>query len=306
MAKDNPRPTTYPSGEGPLPWLTPHLLGVIAGPLSLVLILGITALLYPTCTLPSAKIPPRKVLKTVELARKALTGGGFGVVVRQDAKAWGIDRDDVTEEILKKGHPYFIEFSGDMALEVDKSFETDHLKLSVKTEKISLGEEGMALATDHMIMEIENKTDKHLAYQVRTTIEGKCASKAVIAQNAMALKPKETLRRTECLPNGPGELRILKVEVMELTQIGYYYVSRLDPERLFMDPRSTEGHQMPMDKGCKILPWRAIHQAGKKGGAGWRDVIDFYARHNCDKYFFFPSYRYKEAGLDALPAKAPE
>jgi len=286
--------------------LSAHLLGVISGPLALVFILGATALLYPTYDLPEPKIPPKKVVNTLVLARKVQSGGGYGKVVRKDAKEWGIDRDDVTDKIMKKGHPYFSEFSGDMALEIGKSFETDHLKLSVKTEKIELGEEGMAIATDHMIMEIENKTDKYLAYQVRTTIEGKCASKAVFAQNALGIKPKETIRRTECLPNGPGELRILKVEVMELTQLGYYYVSRLDPERLFMDPRSTEGHQIPMDKTCNVLPWRAIHQAVKKGGAGWRDVIDFYARHNCDTYFFYPSYRYKEEGLETLPSKAPE
>ena len=208
--------------------------------------------------------------------------------------------------LMKKPHPHFIEFSGDMGLDADKSFETDHLKLTLKVTKIAVGVEGSEMSTDHLVMVIQNKTDEYLAYQVKTSIEGKCAAKAVLAQNALALKPKEEISRTECLPTGPGELRINKVEVMELSQLGYYYVSRLDPERLFMDPRATEGHQVPLQKSCKMLPWRAIHQAVKKGGAGWRDVIDFYARHNCDNYFFYPSYRYSESGVAKLPAKAPE
>lgn len=307
MAKENSSPHSHmTSGQGPLPWLTSQLMGVIAVPLSLIFILITTTLLYSTCELPAPKIPPRKVLVTAELAKKKVAGGQYGAILARDAKDWGIDRDDVALEIMKKAHPHFIEFTGDIGLEADKSFETTHLKLSLKIEKITVGEEGSEMSTDHMVMTIQNKTDKFIAYQVKTAIVGKCSAKAVIAHNALALKPKEELNRTECLPNGPGELRISMVEVMELNQLGYYYISRLDPERLFMDPRTTEGHQVPLQKICKILPWRAIHHAVKKGGAGWRDVIDYYARHNCDRYFFFPSYRYSDKGVKVLPAKAPE
>jgi len=297
-------PRTASSGEGILPQVTPTILKVVLLVGGLALIFLTTTLIYSTSDLPPAKIPPKDVIRTTALVKKVTPTDAFSRVLRRDAKEWGIDRDDVALDIIRRGHPHYIEFSGDLVIEPGKPFETTHLKLTTRLEKIAVGEEGMELRTDHVVMQIENKSDRYLAYRVKTVVEGKCGSKAVFAHNAMALKPRETLSRTECLPKGPGELRLRRVEIMELRQLGYYYISRIDPERLFMDPRTTEGHQIPFDKPCKMLPWRSIHQAVKKGGAGWRDIIDYYARHNCDKYFFFPAYRYAQGGLKGLPARA--
>jgi hypothetical protein len=39
---------------------------------------------------------------------------------------------------------------------------------------------------------------------------------------------------------------------------------------------------------------------------GWRDVVDFYARHNCDEYSFFPAYRWRRSADEPLPARPRE
>jgi hypothetical protein len=54
----------------------------------------------------------------------------------------------------------------------------------------------------------------------------------------------------------------------------------------------------------QTFSWRDIKDGMDGEGLGWRDVIDFYARHNCIEYSFFRSYRYRGDPAAPLPARA--
>ncbi len=157
-----------------------------------------------------------------------------------------------------------------------------------------------------MILEITNKTDRALAYRVDTAVEHpeKCKSQGAILHNAIALKPGETLRRTECLWRPGAMLTIKRVETLELPPISYYYVSRLVPTQILLDERTALGHEENKVRPCQFVPWRDIAASAKTSGTEWGDVLDFYARHNCDEYSFWRGYhRWTTAGT--LPSRAP-
>jgi hypothetical protein len=190
---------------------------------------------------------------------------------------------------------------------VGGSLETTHLALTATSEKVWVGEEGQGYRTEHLLLKIVNRSDRHLAYRVITEVAGKCGSKGIVNHNAIALEPKEELTRTECIENGAGPLTVKRVEVLELSPIGYYYVSQLDPAALQYERRTAEGHQGPSPFApCRLVPWREIEGGIKRGDIHWYDVLDFYSRHSCDEYTFFPSYRMLKADPKRLPLKAPD
>ena len=141
---------------------------------------------------------------------------------------------------------------------------------------------------------------------VETTINHpeSCQSQGAIAHNAVALKAGESAERTECLWHKDTALTLRSVEVVELPVIGYYYVSRLNPNQILLDDRTSAGHTVPAPaKECSFVPWRDIQASTSELHTGWADVVDFYARHNCDEYSFYRGYRrWTTAGT--LPARA--
>ena len=211
-------------------------------------------------------------------------------------------------EAMKRPFPLFKEFTGKKKLKAGQKMETDHLRLEVKIEKLMVGGEGAGVTASHVILVITNKTDKYLAYRVITTPPGKHQNKGTAAHNAIAIKPGESLGRTESLP--PDEekvsLTVRSVEVMEIPALGYHYISRLEPLRLRYDPRTSEGHSPPGKlPQCMIFPWRILFDLYEKKEAAWYDVIDFYARHDCNRYSYFKGYKWTEGGPERVPARPP-
>src|SRR6185369_7224349 len=101
----------------------------------------------------------------------------------------------------------------------------------------------------------------------------------------------------------PGSsVTVKRVQIMDLPLMGYYFVSRLVPTQVLMDARTSAGHEFRDLKPCAFVPWREIQTAAKEQGTSWADIIDFYARHDCDEYSFWPGYkRWLQPGK--LPSK---
>ena len=134
-----------------------------------------------------------------------------------------------------------------------------------------------------------------------TRRSGRGKSQAAIPHNAVALLPGEKAERTECLYHAGMPLTVLRAETITMPALGYYYVSRLLPSQLGLDGRTSAGHFSPKEsRACNFVPWHDI----ERGGAGWADVVDFYARHNCDEYSFYRDYRFRSE-VGPLPALAP-
>lgn len=230
------------------------------------------------------------------------TEGYYRAVLDEDAKRFHVD--PVTPADLAAPLVHAVELSSPRTLRVGESVETPHLKVTAEIVKewASSGG-GQGFRYQHLVAAIHNRTERALAYRVDTAVAEpeRCRGKGAIPHDAVAIAPGERLQRTECLWH-PGEtLRVLRIEVIELPPLSYYYVSRLDPAQIGLDRRAAEGHAVPRAKPCPFVPWREIEASG----AGWPDVIDFYARHNCDEYTFFGGYRFRDAA-GPLPARPPD
>ena len=285
----------------PFPWLRPIyvFLGMV-GLSVVVVIVGTCSMYQTTGPLP----PPRPAPPTA--AASAVTTYRFKEnyyrsLVEEDAKKVGVRKEQTRE--LWGANPYFAEFAGSQRLKPGEVLETTHLRLQASSQKVWVGEEGDGYRTEHVVLQIENRTERHLVYRVQTEISGKCGAKGVLLHNALALKPRERQERTECLENGAGPLVIKRVEVLQVSPLGYYYVSRIDPTGLRMNRRASEGHQAPGRLApCKLLPWRVIEAALEHKDIRWHDVIDFYSRHNCDEYTYFTGYKWTGKPHKRLPA----
>jgi hypothetical protein len=252
---------------------------------------------------PRVAAAPETVLNT----SLKFTEGYYKATLEDDAKKLGLSIPPMAE--MSAPFPYANELPAPRIMKLDHDvLETPHLKIATKTVKEwSTTGSAQNMRVEHVMLFITNKTQRPLAYKVDTTLSGdlqRCRSKAVLVQNAIALRPGETIERSECFWYKNETFSIKSVEVLELPELSYYYVSRLTPGQVLLDERAATGHVAPKkEKACTFVPWREIKQAAEVvGGVSWGDVLDFYARHNCDEYSYFNSYR-RWTTPGVLPAK---
>jgi hypothetical protein len=185
--------------------------------------------------------------------------------------------------------------------------ETRELTLSLRVARLSATLQRGSITSEHAILRIANRTDDHLAYHVvtRPPLDPRgCIEKAALAHNAIALAPGEVIERTECGRTGVHQLTIDRVETMKLPALAFHLVSRLHPVHAGLDARAAQGHRPPHDVICDDVPEQAIRRAMEKSEASWRDVLDFYARHDRRTYIFPVQYRsFTRPGERALPAR---
>jgi hypothetical protein len=142
-----------------------------------------------------------------------------------------------------------------------------------------------------------------VAYRVVTSPPdaGRCSAKVDLPHNALVLRPRQTLQRSECLLGDKQTLVVTQVDAYEVTELGYYYLSRVDPVYgAAFDRRVASGHDAGGQAPCTGMSWTQLATAGDS----FRTLVDFYARHDCDEYALPPGYQpFKKPG--DLPACAP-
>ncbi len=250
----------------------------------------------PRPRLPSAPAPTAADMKYSATLYRAL--------VEQDAKAFGVVAPSADE--LAARFPYFDELPARRKLHGGGKVHTAHLAISLIIRREQGAVEGQSFRADHLVLKIENLTKHHLAYRVMTEVRDavRCEAKGVIPHDAIALAPHETILRTECLLQKTGEIDLTRIEVMEIPALAYFYVSRLVPALCLYDPRTAAGHTILKGSICpQTFSWRDIRDGAARGEIDWRDIIDYYARHNCEEYAFFPGYRYRTDAAAPLPAR---
>ncbi len=227
-------------------------------------------------------------------------------LVEQDARTFGVVAPSPAE--MAAPFPYFDVRTAHRTLRVGETIHIANISISLTIRRVPGAVEGQSFRADHLGLKIENRTGHHLAYRVVTEVSdpARCEAKGVVAHNAIALLPRETIFRTECLFQRQGAVSLISVEVMEIPPLAYAYVSRLSPGLVLYDGRTAAGHTIPRGAGCpQTFSWRDVRDGAARGDIAWRDIIDFYARHNCDEYAFFPGYRYRRDAAAPLPARPP-
>lgn len=249
-------------------------------------------------------LPPRPVLSTDpdDAFRKMNESAEYYADdLFRDSTTYGVT--PTTPDDLDRVFPYE-QLTAPKALAAGESMETGSLRLSLEKK---MGREGTA-TYPHMILRIENKTDHALAFNVMTEVGGgaeKCLEKADIPGNMLVLPPRAVIERTECIFLRGMKLQVERVETIQLAPLSFHYVSRLNPAHIGLDKRVAFAHRVPKGKTCTAIPEQAIRAGLKDGGTTWRDIVDFYARHNCDTYNFPIGYHaFTKRKQYALPVTA--
>jgi hypothetical protein len=181
-------------------------------------------------------------------------------------------------------------------------WSSDHLEVRAKEEKVRYQNHGASVAAPHVIAEIENVGSVPVAYNVRVRSHerGRCDVRGVRSHNAVALEPGESASIVVCA--GRGSVRLEHVEVLELTPLGYLFVSSLPVVALGVDPVTAMAHRPPTSGlACEALDGRRHAAEIEAGRARWVDVADFYSRHNCTRWQYVAGYRHVTAPLARLP-----
>jgi hypothetical protein len=280
------------------------LVVVVTGLLVIAIGLGLMYVGGPPAAPPRPKIP-EPATTTAALKYSATL---YRAALEQDARVYAIPVTPYAE--MAQPFPYFDEAATDRRLKVGGTIETPHLRLALVIRKEAgsmLG--GQTYRADHLVLRIENRTEHYLAYRVETHVadEGRCDTKGDAPHNAIVLEPHQVIHRTECLYRSSERVDVRRVEVMEIPRLAAYYVSRLSPALVLYGRRTSAGH-VPLKGGVcpQTFSWRDIRDGADRGELGWRDVIDFYARHDCEEYSFFRSYRQRTDPAAPLPARPPE
>jgi hypothetical protein len=271
----------------------------------LVVILLGTMLLYagepPPAPEPPRPPPPPEVTMNSVLKYSQPV---YRAMLETDARSFKVPIPTLSD--LGQPNHYSLELGGRRKLKLKTTLETNRLRLTLSVARKVAHLEGQSYAVDHLVLRIENRTGKYLAYRVQTSVsdKNKCGSKGDLPHNALVLTPHQAIERTECLYRADETVDVLRVEVIELLPLQAYYVGRLPPNPTLYDPRTSGGHIPLAGVVCpQTFSWREIQEGIDRAVIGWRDVIDFYARHNCDEYSFFKDYRYRTSATDPLPAR---
>ena len=261
-----------------------------------MLVAGITSARF--CGSVSLPPKPAPTVAPVGNSRQLLSKGNASPAVYQDflskdAAAAGVRtpslddmgrklvyRVDEGRHVLEVGQPA-IEIAG-LKLRVDRSGES-------------------------MVLQVDNTTMSDLGYAVTTTVTPNvngCESARALPFNAMVLTKGGSETRVECIYREGVSLAVTRVETIEISPLSAWYLSLVPPAMVGIDDRISRGHRAPesADK-CSTVVSQAVRSGLESGEIGWRDLVDFYARHRCSTYRFPMSYRaFKSDGERQLPA----
>lgn len=159
---------------------------------------------------------------------------------------------------------------------------------------------------NELALEIVNATGSAIAYDVASQPmhAARCDAAPVRAFNAMTIRQGGSETRIECGWRDGIALAIARVETMEVLPLSAWYLDRVPPSAVGIEPRIARGHLLPDGaERCAFALSQAVRSGLERGQIGWRDLVDFYARHRCQTYQFPSSYRaFTTDGERSVPA----
>jgi hypothetical protein len=148
---------------------------------------------------------------------------------------------------------------------------------------------------DTLVLDVTNLTTSSIAYTVATSVTPNltgCTAARPVLFNAMVIGKGKTERRVECVWREGIALAVTRVETLEVPPLSAYYLSMVPPRLVGVEDRHARGHQPPeSSEKCSTIMSQAVRSGLEQGQIGWRDLVDFYARHRCPTYRFPSAYR---------------
>lgn len=215
------------------------------------------------------------------LGKGAATPAVYQEYLSRDATSAGVHTPSI--EDMSRHFPY----RGDDARHV---LEVGQPAIEIAGVRLAVARSGNTL-----VLDITNITTSNLAYSVVSAptpnLSG-CASARPVLFNAMVIEKGKSERRVECIWREGMALAITRVETMEVSPLSAWYLSLVPPRLVGVEDRIARGHQPPeSSEKCSTVVSQAVRSGLEQGQIGWRDLVDFYARHRCPTYRFPSSYR---------------
>lgn len=272
-------------------------IGVVASALVLATGLAVTRFcggvsLPPKPEAPAAPSGPASQL----VAKSTATGAVYQDFLARDAATAGVRVPSI--EDMQRKLPYRSEQARHVLEVGQPPIELAGLRLSARQQE------------GRLVLEIENRTESDLAYFVETSpipSSSACLTAASFPHNAMVVARGGTERRVECVWQDGGAIAVTRVETLEVSPLSAWYLSLVPPRVVGVEDRIARSHQgVAADVKCSPVVSQAVRSGLDRGEIGWRDLVDFYARHRCPTYRFPPSYRaFKTDGERDVPAVDP-
>lgn len=262
---------------------------------------GDTPGLPPRPTTPPVAVSSADKLLSSSLASPAVWKG----FLETDARAAGVTAP--TPAQMAKRFIYRSDFAPR-----DLTFAAPKLTvvgLNLTLERSARGDGGEG---ELAVLAISNPTDTDLAYRVVSSPSAGasvCNAAPMLATNAMVLAKGATERRTVCVFRSDLVLTISKVEVIELPALSAWYLQQVTPSAVGLEARLAKAHRADGRPLCTPIQPQSVRGGLESGDLGWRDLVDFYARHRCETYQFPFSYRAftrdGERPLPVVPQTSP-
>ncbi len=269
-------------------------IGVVVG--GIVLVAVITYVRFCGSLSLPAKPPPLQGPEGTQrqlIATSTSTPSAYREYLERDAAAAGV-RVPSLDEMGKK-----------------LAYRVDDARHPLEPGKPAIEVAGLRLRTeranDAIVLVIQNLVESDLAYEVTTspsTSANICTSVRALPINAMVIAKGATVTRTECAWRDGMSLAVTKVETIEVGPLSSYYLSEVPPSLVGLDPRIARGNRgVDSKEPCAAVVAQVVVASLERGDLGWRDLVDFYARHRCQSFQFPISYRaFKSDGERQLPA----
>lgn len=255
-------------------------LGVLVGGAALVVGLGVVRF-CGSVSIPDKPAPSFATGSSTQFLSSASSPTVYLEHLTKDAAAAGV-RTPSIEDMRRK-----------LAYRVDEArhvLEVGQPAIEVAGVRLELFHEGNAL-----VLDIHNTTDSDLAYSVITQPTpniSECNSATPLSFNALVVAKGKTERRVECVWREDMALAISRVETLEVSPMSAWLLGLVPPESIGLDPRTSRGHRgVVANETCATVISQAVRSGLEKGQIGWRDLVDFYARHRCPTYHFPLTYR---------------
>ncbi len=272
-------------------------LGV--GVVGAVLVVGITAVRF--CG--NVSLPPKSLAPAVAPA----TGTSRELLARSAASPT-IYQDFLSTDAASAGvvTPTIGEMSRKLPYRVD---EARHV-LEVGAPAIEAA--GLRLRAVHedgaLVLQITNVTGAQVAYEVTSAPMPNitsCNTVAPLPFDAITIPKGRMESRVECAWRDEMAIAITRVETAEVSPLMAWYLEHVPPTALGVEPRIARGHTAEIKQPCAIVLPEIVRTGLEKDEIGWRDLVDFYARHRCQTYQFPLSYRaFRSDGERAVPDPA--
>lgn len=268
-------------------------VGVLAAAVAVVGIV-MYARFSGTLSLPDKPPPPEGPTGTQRQLLSRTTGspGMYRDFLERDATTAGVKVPSIAD--MARKFPYRVDESRHVLALGRPAIEVAGLRLRVER------------SGDSIVMVIRNLVGADVAYNITSAPSTEahiCKSAPPLPINAIVIAKGASETRTECAWRDGMSIAVTKVETVEISPLSSYYLSQLPPQLLGIDERIARGHRRAGGDTCSAVMSQVVRNGMDHGEIGWRDLVDFYARHRCQTYQFPSKYRaLKSDGERPIPA----